>query len=507
MLIPDIVLARLKEFSVLPLTVQKDGSLLPDQVLAKCATGQFDAVSAWLCDKKPPSLPGTDFRVGPIGRHGDYDFTLIILTVVAKKWLDDLSPAASQNLLDNLLVLKGANLLAERWFLGLIPETENHLLLSNVSCYLTNEVLHARTQRDEYDNSKNGVHTYLMAYLGKINDNGFYEYNSKPYSSWTIRALQFLYSYTVNAEIKTLTRTILDRLFFKYACQTWRGYLVGPFRRRHDHLRDRIRENDFYAAWLLAFTDYIPDQEDPNWIVNDYFPAILATRTQSYMPPKEFLDIALDQSKSFWARAKYSNLELTYREPSFAIFGGGHSDRAYLIPTDEDAVVQPTCLLTDDGATKVSELLRFEPNQFFWANNTGVYRNFACGLNPVVPATLAIKRVEGNFLFLEVGSCYVALWHARTYGCFEAVDRAEFESFEAFWTAVLANNHDTEPRMKNGTYRNTRGDLITFDCTASTKDWLIQSVLTADNTLVVGGSACTSWPQVAVTIGARLPLV
>jgi hypothetical protein len=498
MLITDLVLSRLKEFSEIPLA--SDDSLLPDLVLAKCAVGQFQAVSTWLCDKKPPSHPGTDFRIGPFGRHGDYDFTLIALTVVAKKWLTDLSPAAGQNLLDNLLVLKGPNLLAEKWFLGLIPESENHLLLSNVSCYLTNEVLHERTQQDEYDNGKNGVHTYLMAYLGKINDNGFYEYNSKPYSSWSIRALQFLYSYTVNEEIKTLTRTILDRLFFKYASQTWRGYLSGPFRRRHDHLRDSLRENDTYAGWLLAFTDYIPDQEDPNWIVNDYLTFILAGRVQSYMPPQEFLDLALDKSKFIWARAKHSNLEVTYREPSFAIFGGGHSDLAYPIPTDEDAVVRPTCLLTDDGATKMSELLRFEPKQFFWANNTGVYRNFACGLNPAVPANLTIKRVDGNFLFMEVGSCYVALRHARTYGCFEVVDRSEFEGFEAFCSTVVTNNQDTELRVKNGTYRTTRGDLITFDCTAWTKDWLIQSVLTADQTLVVGGAASNTWPSVAATL-------
>jgi hypothetical protein len=455
-IITDILNKKFEELSLIPLS---GADINSDILLAKCRANMWQEVNGWLEKQFTPGKVGTEFKIMGFGKDGDYDFTLVGLTLIAKKWGDKLSQKARDNLINNLLTQKENNLLPEKWGFNLIPESENHLILANSSLYLTNEILFDSTNNQKYNNLTNGVHVWLLNYLKNIIKNGLYEYNSKPYTSWTIRGLQNLFSYSKNNEIKKTSKILLDQLFFKYAIQSKNGNLVVPFRRREDHLVDEIRMNDEYATWLLAFTGYVPDSES-NWenIKHDQM-FILTTLIQDYRPPMEFIQLSFED-KTIWSKCKHSNTEIVYKERNFTIFSGGHEDNLfYIIPTPNDATIRETCLFFN-YATKISQLIRFEAAGLFLCtkNNTGVYKNFACGTNITIPTNFYfIKTTKLNlttYNFLETNLCYIVIRSLdnpvnltgtlKNVACLEVVNKDEFNSFEDFYTKVIELNQTTK---------------------------------------------------------------
>ncbi len=506
MIITDILNKKFEELSLIPLSGTNINS---DLLLAKCKANMWSEVNGWLEKHFNPGKVGTEFKILGFGKDGDYDFTLVGLTLIAKKWGNKLTQKAKDNLINNLLTQKENNLLPEKWGFNLIPESENHLILSNSSLYLTNEILFDSTGDKKYNNLTNGVHIWLLNYLKTIIKNGLYEYNAKPYSSWTIRGLQNLYSYSNNNEIKKASKILLDQLFFKYAIQSKNVNLIIPYRRREDYLADEIRKNDEYATWFLAFTRYIPDSES-NWedIKHDQM-FILTTIIQDYRPPMEFIQLAFEDN-TIWSKCKHTNTEIVYKERNFAIFSGGHEDNMfYIVPTPNDATVRETCVFFND-ATKVSQLIRFEPVGGFWwtKNNTGVYKNFACGANIIIPVNFYIKKITTinltTYKFLESENCWIIIRildnpvnltnTLKNVACLEVVNKDEFNSFEDFYTKVIQLNQLTKLTLTgDSTHNSVRGYSISFNCVKKNKDWLINKVEKNGIIIEEGGSASQNW--------------
>lgn len=510
MFIIDKLNKKFEELSLIPLS---GTDLNSDLILIKCYFNMWSEINAWLEKSHLTGKVGTEFKIFGIGRDGDYDFSLVALTLIAKKWSNNLSQKAKNNLINNILTQKGNNLLSEKWLFNLIPETENHLILSNSSLYLTNEILFDSSGDKKYNNLTNGVHIWLFNYLKNIIKNGLYEYNAKPYSSWTIRALQNLYSYSNNKEIKTISKILLDQLFFKFIIQSKNANLVVPFRRRSDHLVDEIRVNDEYATWFLALTGWIPDSEDMVVAKHDLI-FVLTTMIQDYKPHNEFIQLAFND-KPIWSKCKHSNTEISYKEKNFALFSGGHEDRPYIIPTPEDGIVRETCLFLNDDSTKMSQLIRFNSINGFWQtkNNTGVYKNFACGANIIIPANFYIKKVlELNlavYNFLETDNCYIVIKTLdnpinltntlKNVGCLEIVNKTEINSFEDFYNKVLELNQTTKLTLTgNSSYNSIRGYQISFKCITNNKDWLISKVEKNGIIIEEGGNASQTWQYLYV---------
>lgn len=514
MIITNNINKKIEDLSLIPLS---GTSISSDLVLVKCYNNMWPEVNGWLEKNFTPGKVGTEFKIFGFGKDGDYDFSLVSLTLIAKKWKNNLSQKAYRNLIDNLLTQKENNLLPEKWgIFNLIPESENHLILANSSCYLTNEILFEETGDIKYNNLTNGVHNWVFNYLKNIIKNGLHEYNSKPYSSWTLRGLQNLYSYSKNKEIKTISKMLLDQLFFKYAIQSKNGHLIVPFRRRTDYLVDEIRKNDTYATWLLAFTGYIPDNEFTILEAIDHdYSFILTTLVQDYRPPMEFIQIALED-KVIWSKCKYTNTEISYKEKNFALFSGGHEDDVwYLIPHPEDASIRETCLFLNDNSTKISQLIRFEKTGGFWwtKNNTGVYKNFACGANLILPNNFYIKKSTilnlSKFQFLETDDCYIVIRSLdnpvnltnslKNVGCLEVVNKEEFSSFDDFYNKVLELNQNTKLTLNGeSTYNSLRGYYITFNCVTRNKGWLISKVEKNGIIIEEGGNSSDQWQYLYV---------
>lgn len=471
-----------------------------DVLLAKCYHEKWSEIDAYFSRSRSPGTAGTSYQFVLYGKNiinvlGDYDFALIPLSLIAKKFSNNISGTSFKNLM-NLLNYRGKNLLPESWgFLNAIPESENHVFSTNISVYITNEIIFSDTQDPLYDNIKNGCHSWLVKALLKILDRGPYEYNSKPYTKFLVSAINVLFTCVDNGEIKNLARAVLNRMFFKYAVQSYDGKLITPYRRRQDHLSDIIRKNDEFATWALAYTSEVPDDEKASYEEMKYDTAFITVcRICSFRPFDSTLDILKNKKKTTWVKSFHSNMEFTYNEPAFTIFSGGYEDAmlSFKVPfymTPNDATVRETCVLLRDGSDSVNQLIRFIPVGGYWRlkNSTGVYKNFACGTNLTLPASFKPTVTFEDFSFIETEECYIALRISnitfdplrdlKNVGCIEVVDKSEFIDFSSFVNRVISLNVGTSlGRFGTSTYSSTRGYDISFVTLPNTQGWLIKEV-------------------------------
>ena len=111
-----------------------------------------------------------------------------------------------KHLLDNLLTVRGGE--AERreflWICGLptfVPESENHILMTESSRYLTNQLLAADYKQankpvpKEFDNDQNGMTAWVLQHLQSFVRNDFYEYNGRPYAREAMQGISNLYEF------------------------------------------------------------------------------------------------------------------------------------------------------------------------------------------------------------------------------------------------------------------------------------------------------------------------
>ena len=476
------------------------GSINTDVLLAKCFRGMWNDVNAYLEVERSPGKCGTSYELILFGKKiidkpGDYDFGLVILTLIASECSSSLTPKSRENLM-KLLNRRGNEFLPESWgVLTVVPESENHVISTNISLYITNEILHRDTGESIYNNITNGVHTWMVKILNSLYERGMYEYNSKPYTIFAVKSLLVLFTCAKNEEVKNLTKRVLDRLYFKYALQSSHGKCVVPYRRRPDHLTDIMRRYDEAATWHLANTGEIHDDETYTYDEIGYDTSfIILIRSCTYIPPFNAMELLANENVTVWSICSHTNLELTYREPTFTLFSGGWEDNmfSFKVPfyvTPNDSTVRETCCLLNDGSQLISQLIRFIPVGGFWRmkNSTGVYKNFACGTNLTLPPKFSPILSSNGFSFLETEECYIAmrttsitfdpLMDLKNVGCFEVVRKNEFQDFASFRNTVITLNSATSVgRFGTSTYNSTRGYEITFTTLPNAQGWLIREV-------------------------------
>ena len=124
----------------------------------------LEAANTYLQNQVPRGQTGSTWWLHP---NGDYDFTLLALTVILCQFGDEpavLYPTTREHLLSTLLVEDGGEVRETvPRSLGLVRDTENHLLMTEGARYLKNRwlALHGNTA-PRYDNEKNGVETWLL---------------------------------------------------------------------------------------------------------------------------------------------------------------------------------------------------------------------------------------------------------------------------------------------------------------------------------------------------------
>jgi hypothetical protein len=122
-----------------------------------------------------------------------------------------LYPQTRDHLLNTLLPLEGGDPLVKvPRTLGLIPDTENHLLMTEGSRYLKNRwlALHG-SSLSMHDNVANGLEEWLLTLIEELRMAGLHEFNSIPYEGYTLTALLNLDAFG-SQKIQFATRKLLD---------------------------------------------------------------------------------------------------------------------------------------------------------------------------------------------------------------------------------------------------------------------------------------------------------
>jgi hypothetical protein len=364
----------------------------PQTILAKLHMGQdIETVNKYLQKERPWSVSGSTWK----GNEGDYDFSETLLTEILYLFGDKpdrLYPETVAHLLDTLLVEDGgAPKLKVPKTLGMVFDTENHLLMTESSRYLKNQWLRTHGRGDaQYDNAANGLQDWMVAHLNGLRVHGFHEFNSHPYQFYTCQALANIEAFAEPPEVAGLARVLLDGVARHTAAASLGYRQCTPFCRRWEFAGetrlDLMPFNDLVNTWRRT----AGEAEDQ---VRGGSPALYAA-VLPYRPP---LDVLMDfqrKDKEYFVRFGHgvdASPEIYSAGPGWLLSAGGVHPPAY-----SEIIPRATTLLLDDDAANMNECFRILGNgaRMHW-NNTGVYRRFACGPGPVqVPKRYAPAASE-----------------------------------------------------------------------------------------------------------------
>jgi len=422
----------------------------------------------------------------PILRDGDYDFSLFILTAIAHEFWNtpQLATSTKVHLAKNLLNQEGPVETPE-YIYGYFPETENHVLMTEISRYLKNQLVTSEGMqyrsrelpKSAYNNETNGVKEFLLEYMKEILSTNFDEYNSKPYEVYTLSSVQTLYEYATDPEMKTAAQNVLDYHALRYALQSMDLRRIVPFRRQAKHIGlDYVYERDAGAArYALLVGNQASTSAAQKRQLQNRARSILAVG--SYDIPNEIKDLMISTSDNpylYWSF--YDNAEIVHREENFLISAGGIYHNKYRFPffSHMDGLPRQTVVMFKQGSTLISDMIRFEgAPDIKKRNNTCVFVNFACGLRPELPQGVkeeARDIIESDeWTYLQTHNSYVAFYQNKntatgtSFGFTEVTDSSNFSSLSAFKEVIEDSNKDKEFVVDSeNTYTTSAGVEITF---------------------------------------------
>lgn len=474
---------------------------LANRAMSKLALGvDTERVNQVLLSGKPYSGVGTHFAIKQapwIARNGDYDFALRGLTALTYTFWDSphLKPETKMHLATTILNQEGNDHLKEKWLLGFIPETENHLLMTETSRYLKNQLVHNngiqystfKLPAHKYDNSRNGFNEWMVDHLSQFVRHDFDEYNSKPYQGYTVKAIQNMYEFADDPNVKKSAQIVLDYLSARFATQSNELRRVVPFRRRQEYSQrpNMISTDSESARYALLAGNYHNAKAVQDGTQATYFRGnnMLIPSVMSYRVPDAILDLMIEKGNNpYFMTVRHENTEIFYSEKNFMISAGGHYHKWSNLPfsKQENGIPMPTVVMLKNGGPDINNMLRFlGRGDNDRINNTGVYENFAFGIRPVLPENMeselrAKGRLiqQGNWTFMEHDDVFVALNrqskssprnYAPSVGFSEIVDKKEFQNLQSFMQSVLRNNQSQFNYYGHNHYTTTRGKTIEFE--------------------------------------------
>jgi hypothetical protein len=432
---------------------------------------------------------------------GDYDMTIRGLIPIMYRYDQFLDPNRStspynpnstyNHVLDALLSERGGanNIRAHARICGLavpfVHETENHMLMTETSRYLTNQLLRNRAatysmgpypgpaDNPDWDNNKNGMKKWLLEELQHFLRADFHEYNARPYERLSVMALQNLRDYALDPEVRLAACNVLDYLAAKYAVSSNELRRAAPFHRRDERgiytplYGNYSDEETWRFLFQIGNTDTLLRTRyghiDPGAIGT-----MVVSATSTYSVPDVIADLIVDRAniQPYFQRFHHEGVEIYAGGPQYLLSAGGIYNSFYLIP-EKSSPLPTTLMPTVDGADRM-EFIRIDGNPNAPDRiNTCLAPGFACGLNPVIPADIptACLSTSGLWTFVNFASAsgpcdrnyglFVAMYRvdcttdackdaaggAKTFGFFEVTDtRKPHDSFGAFKAMVLANN-------------------------------------------------------------------
>lgn len=329
---------------------------------------------------------GTTGTSGKLNKRGDYDFSQIQFTHLIWYFKDSphlLYPETAQHIVDYLIIDNGARpTLKAPKTLGIVRETENHILMKETSRYLKNQWIFENNPQAEFDNTQNGMTDFLIEHLLEMKKTGFYEFNSNPYISYTFEALHILHMHSKDQEIKQVCKEVMDAENYAYALGSFELKKYSPFRRRMTRVTTTSLFGDRHGVLIraeLAKSNKKVLQEDQ---LPCCFDRTLISSASDYILPEETQHLIEKKSQNYYAKIGHglkASPEIYYGTPDYLLTGGGLriGKRSQIVP-------RPLSILLKDEANDIKQCFHIEGKGKLnkW-NNTGLYPNIMIGENQV----------------------------------------------------------------------------------------------------------------------------
>lgn len=483
---------------------QDEGKVTAPRVLmAKLALGvDLDAVNAYLQAQVPWGRSGSTWELHP---EGDYDFTLAALTAILYLYGEDetrLAPETREHLLNVLLVEEGSNpRVSVPRTLGLVRDTENHLLMTEGARYLKNRwlALHGSTD-PRHDNDANGMERWMLALLGELRTAGLYEFNSIPYMGYTLTALMNLEAFG-SEEVRAVAREILDRETWSYALGSLSFRRYAPFRRQIEKAGITSLEADYQTSLVRTWMSLYPEGGQVPPPTGGLHIALWGALLP-YHPSDEAARWILAKPESYFVRIGHgfrASPEIYSGGPGYLLSAGGvHRGPRSMI------VARPITLMLDGGSTrsgtsiKATELadvvhLAGPGGDFRAWNNTGVYRDLAVAAGPVhVPATWRPDAADATWqVYVVSEDLSIAIHSKPTMGLI-----AVFHEGNAVAVLDAVATENADPALLERSFRWPGGPKISYNVYAPRNRWVI-----ATENCEPLDRAFDSWPLLDGEIG------
>ncbi|MCB9186391.1 MAG: hypothetical protein H6601_06550 [Flavobacteriales bacterium] len=381
---------------------QKKDQRGPERLLiAKLVAGRdIDFVNNYLLESVPWGNSGTSGALNP---KGDYDFTTVILASILHRFAEDstiLWNRTEEHLAHVLLVEEGGRPHKKTpRTMKIMKDTENHILMTNISQYLKNQWMWAHAETDaKYNNATNGLEQFLIDNLEELHTTGQYEFNSKPYEGYTISALLILYSYADSEAIKKKTQEVLDDWAWEYMQTSSHFRKSAPFRRRMERFKSTSLTDNASTSMMKAWwLEKNQGSFEPKDIAHNHHQAMSAV-IYDYRPPMDVWEVDNSERLLLIGHGKGSSPEIHSRGNGFLLSAGG-----FQRGEASQIVARPIVLMLDDDAVDLNDCFHINGSGKWqkW-NNTGVHHRFAVARSAVqVPSRYEATDSLGNWKLFQ----------------------------------------------------------------------------------------------------------
>jgi hypothetical protein len=433
-------------------------------------------VNRYMLNSIPNAKSGTKWFMNP---NGDYDFTEIALSFILNKYGNDTTriyPEVAQHLAMNLIVSEGGDLhLHTPGTLWLMRETENHILMGNIAQYLKNQWVYNNLYIEKkYDNQRNGVEQFLVNHLQTLLKTGFYEFNSDPYSGYSLTALLILHASAKSVELQILSQQILDNVFYQYAHSSLDFRYYPPMRRRMERAEDpnlvRNPINSLAQTLFAMQTKCVATTDFPQHNHHQALIALLA----DYRLPGEIIEMLKQREETYLLKIGHgpkSSPEIYSAGSGYLLSAGGVQPRKV-----SQVGVRPIALFTASNATDLEDVFHIKSDEPMakW-NHTGVWHRIAVAEGKVhVPESAEMIAQADPWSVYRQDNSYIAVYQDEIFGLL-AIFPSNYADGCVLLMQLMDNNPESSVSEGKFTYPDIK-PIVKFDVSARKNRWVIKSV-------------------------------
>ena len=374
---------------------------------------EVERINALIMQLKPWAKHGTEWALNP---HGDYDFTEITWCSLLYLFGNEptlLYPETRDHLVHVLIGYSGEkHALRTPGMLGLMRETENHILMGEVSRYLKNQWLHEHGDTAwVFDNQRNGMESWMLNHLDEKFCGGFYEFNSNPYSGYTFTALNTLFSFTHSDTVRNATNKVMNEIMYEFSLSSINQSRYPPYRRQPHRAAENSFEGDpisSIARVLVAVKTHKPLNiaQKQHGIMTLLLHYRLSDTLTDHLTQKDYSYFAL------LGHGRKGSPEIYTGGLGYVLSAGGVQRGAI-----SQLAARPVMLLLNDHVTHRDSCFYIcsQGKMNRW-NNTGLYRNFACANDSLhIPPQYQPVYEKNNWKIFQsaTGECRIITYNQK----------------------------------------------------------------------------------------------